>query len=101
MRLFFLSGFFVWTGLARKGIQNFFLDRVLGLCLPFVICALTIIPLAYYAISLRQHPDVSFADFWWKMVTVGPWPSGPIWSLGVVCVRPYCDASVSALAQSA
>ena len=81
---FFLSGLFVWTGLARKGIEKYFLGRLLRLGLPFVICALTIIPLAYYAISLRQHPDVSFADFWWKTVTVGPWPSGPIWFLWVL-----------------
>ena len=81
---FFLSGLFVWTGLARKGMQKYFLGRLLRLGLPFAICALTIIPLAYYAISLRQHPDVSFADFWWKTVTVGPWPSGPIWFLWVL-----------------
>jgi hypothetical protein len=49
-----------------------------------VICALTIIPLAYYGISLRLHPDVRFADFWRKTVTVGPWPSGPIWFLWVL-----------------
>ena len=27
---------------------------------------------------------MSFADFWWKTVTVGPWPSGPIWFLWVL-----------------
>jgi hypothetical protein len=42
--------------------------------------------LAYYAISLRDSPDVSFADFWWKTVTVGPWPSGPIWFLWVLLI---------------
>ena len=81
---FFLSGLFVWAGLARKGTQKYCLDRLLRLGLPFVICALTIIPLAYYAISLRHNPEVSFADFWWKTVTVGPWPSGPIWFLWVL-----------------
>jgi hypothetical protein len=59
-------------------------DRLIRLGLPFVICAFTIIPLAYYAIKLRQHPGVSFADFWWKTVTEGPWPSGPVWFLWVL-----------------
>jgi hypothetical protein len=49
-----------------------------------VIAAFTIIPIAYYAIELRQHPDTSFGDFWWKMITVGPWPSGPLWFLWVL-----------------
>src|SRR6478609_403152 len=62
---FFLSGLFVWSGIARKGPLDYLRDRLIRLGLPFVICAFTIIPLAYYAIELRQHPDVSFADFWW------------------------------------
>ena len=26
----------------------------------------------------------SFAAFWWKTITVGPWPSGPVWFLWVL-----------------
>jgi len=78
---FFLSGLFAWSGIARKGPLNYLSDRVLRLGVPFVICAFTVIPIAYYAISLRQHPEVGFASFWWKTITVGPWPSGPIWFL--------------------
>src|ERR1700741_5325450 len=59
---FFLSGLFVWSGLARKGPLSYLRDRLLRLGLPFAICSLTIIPLAYYAIALRQTPDVGFAD---------------------------------------
>jgi Acyltransferase family len=81
---FFLSGLFVWTSLARKGPLNYLRDRLLRLGLPFAICALTLIPIAYYAIALRQTPDLSFIAFWWKTVTVGPWPSGPIWFLWVL-----------------
>src|SRR3954469_14579349 len=65
---FFLSGLFAWSGIARKGPQNYLSDRLLRIALPFAICALTVIPLAYYAISLRQNPDISFASFWWKTV---------------------------------
>jgi hypothetical protein len=81
---FFLSGLFVWPGLTRKGPGNYLRDRLVRLGLPFVIAAFTIIPIAYYAIALRQTPDESFSAFWWKTITVGPWPSGPIWFLWVL-----------------
>jgi peptidoglycan/LPS O-acetylase OafA/YrhL len=81
---FFLSGLFVWPSLSRKSTATHLRDRLLRLGLPFAIAALTVIPLAYYAIALRLHTDLSFAAFWWKTVTVGPWPSGPIWFVWVL-----------------
>jgi acyltransferase-like protein len=81
---FFLSGLFVWPGLGRKAPHVFVRDRLIRLGLPFAVAAFTIIPIAYYAIELRQHPETSFATFWWKTVTVGPWPSGPLWFLWVL-----------------
>ena len=83
---FFLSGLFVWPGLGHKSPAIFLRDRLLRLGLPFAIAAFTVIPIAYYAISLRQHPEIGFSEFWWKMVTVGPWPSGPIWFVWVLLV---------------
>ena len=85
MAMFFLlSGLFAWPGLVRKGPVDYLIDRLIRLGLPFVICAFTVIPIAYYAISLRQHPEVGFAEFWWETITVGPWPSGPVWFLWVL-----------------
>ncbi len=81
---FFLSGLFAWSGIGRKGPLNYLADRLLRLGLPFAICAFTVIPLAYYAISLRQHPEIGFSQFWWTTITKGPWPSGPIWFLWVL-----------------
>jgi surface polysaccharide O-acyltransferase-like enzyme len=81
---FFLSGLFVWPGLGHKATHIFIRDRLLRLGLPFAIAALTLIPLAYYAIELREHPETTFAGFWWKTVTVGPWPSGPVWFIWVL-----------------
>jgi hypothetical protein len=81
---FFLSGLFVWPSLRHKAPHVFVRDRLLRLGLPFAICAFTVIPVAYYAISLRLHPEVSFSDFWWNTITVGPWPSGPIWFVWVL-----------------
>ena len=81
---FFLSGLFVWPGLGHKAPLIFLRDRLLRLGLPFAIAAVTVIPIAYYAISLRQHPEIGFSEFWWKMITKGPWPSGPIWFVWVL-----------------
>ncbi|MCK1387161.1 acyltransferase [Bradyrhizobium sp. 21] len=81
---FFLSGLFTWPGIARKAPQVFLRDRLLRLGLPFAIAAFTVIPLAYYAIALRHDPGLSFTAFWWKTVTIGPWPSGPIWFVWVL-----------------
>src|ERR1700730_1717231 len=81
---FFLSGLFVWPGIARKGPLNYLSDRLLRLGLPFVICAFTVIPIAYYAFSLRHHPEIGFSEYWWNTITKGPWPSGPIWFLWVL-----------------
>src|ERR1700738_823915 len=63
---FFLSGLFIWPGITRKGPLTYLRDRLIRLGIPFAICALTVIPIAYYAISLRQHPEIGFTEFWWK-----------------------------------
>jgi len=81
---FFLSGLFVWPGLGRKSPMVFLRERLLRLGLPFAIAAFTVIPLAYYALALQQHQETTFAAFWLKMVTEGPWPSGPLWFVWVL-----------------
>jgi hypothetical protein len=92
--MFFLSGLFVWPSLQRKGTRWFLTDRCWRLGLPFIICALFLMPLAYYAVDLRLH-GTGFAEFYWKTVTVGPWNSGPAWfvwvllALDVVAVVAY------------
>ena len=81
---FFLSGLFAWSGIARKGPASYLADRIRRLGIPFVICAFTVIPIAYYAISLRNEPEIGFSQFWWTTIIKGPWPSGPIWFLWVL-----------------
>src|ERR1700704_3217458 len=90
---FFLSGLFVWPGLSRKTPRSFLVDRLFRLGLPFVIAAFTIIPIAYYALELQEgyyapelhaQSSAGFVNFWWQMITVGPWPSGPLWFLWVL-----------------
>jgi hypothetical protein len=86
---FFLSGLFVWPGLGHKAPVIFLRDRLLRLGLPFALAAFTVPPIAYYAISLRQHPAIGFSEFWWKTITSGPWPSGPLWLVWVLMMFDF------------
>src|ERR1700694_3522356 len=92
--MFFLSGLVVWPSLQRHGTGWVLRGRCWLLGLPFVVCALVLMPVAYYAVELRQHPDISFAAFWWKTVTVGPWPSGPAWFVWVLLALDVLAAVV-------
>ena len=95
---FFLSGLFVWQSIARKGPLNHLADRLRRLALPFVICAFTVIPLAYYAISLRQHPEIGFSEFWWTTITTGPMAKQTdLVPLGLVRFRSDCLPAVLAV----
>jgi surface polysaccharide O-acyltransferase-like enzyme len=83
--MFLLSGLFVWPSLRRKGASDFLRGRWLRLGLPYAVGAVILMPIAYYAVELRNSgPGTGFIAFWWKTVTVGPWESGPIWFLGVL-----------------
>jgi hypothetical protein len=92
--MFFLSGLFVWPSLKRKGTGWFLRDRFWRLGLPFAVCALVLMPVAYYAVELRIHPGIGFAAFWWKTITVGPWPSGPAWFVWVLLALDVLAAIV-------
>lgn len=92
--MFLLSGLFVWPSLQRKGTGWFLRDRCWRLGLPFMVCALLLMPVAYYAVSLRYHPEIGFVAFWWNMITVGPWPSGPAWFVWVLLALDVIAAVV-------
>ncbi len=77
--MFFLSGFFVWSSLLRKGSGTFLKDRALRLGLPFVVAAAVIAPLAYYPSHLQTGADPSFGAFWNQWSSLGQWPAGPAW----------------------
>jgi peptidoglycan/LPS O-acetylase OafA/YrhL len=93
--MFFLSGLFVWPSLQRKGISWFLRDRCWRLGLPFIVCALLLMPFAYWAIELELHnPNTTFAAFWWRTVTEGPWNSGPAWFVWVLLALDVLAAVV-------
>jgi surface polysaccharide O-acyltransferase-like enzyme len=97
--MFLLSGLFVWPSLKRKGVGDFLRGRLLRLALPFAVGAVILMPIAYYAIELRNAgPGSGLFAFWWKTITVGPWESGPIWFLGVLFVFDMCAAAIFSVA---
>ena len=62
-------------------------------------------PIAYYPTFLRYHlpgtTDFNFFHFWWRTLTVGPWPSGPAWFLWVLLALDIVAAALWALAPRA
>ena len=94
--MFLLSGLFVRPSLARKGLRQYLVDRGVRLGIPLLVGVVTIVPLSYYAAFLLSGGSDSFATFWTHMVTVGPWPSGPLWFVGALLVFDAALAMVLA-----
>jgi peptidoglycan/LPS O-acetylase OafA/YrhL len=82
--MFFLSGLFVWHGLAKKGAAQFLRDRLLRLGLPFVIAAAFLAPLAYYPTYLQISGHDGLSGYWHQWMSLGNWPAGPAWFLWIL-----------------
>jgi peptidoglycan/LPS O-acetylase OafA/YrhL len=84
--MFFISGWFVFGSLARRGPKDFLGRRAWRLGVPFLVSIFVVMPIAYYPTFLRyqQTTDFNFLHFWWRTLTVGPWPSGSAWFLWVL-----------------
>lgn len=94
--MFLLSGLFVRPSLARKGLRQYLADRALRLGAPLLAGIVTIVPISYYAAYLLGGGGDIFTTFWAHMVTVGPWPSGPLWFVGALLVFDAALAMVLA-----
>jgi Acyltransferase family len=81
--MFLLSGLFVGPSLARKGSGSFLRDRALRLGAPFVVMAL-LAPLAYYPAYRVTAADPNALAFWREWLSLGVWPSGPVWFVAVL-----------------
>src|SRR5215471_20370338 len=86
--MFMISGLFVRDSLVHWGAARFAANRALRLGVPYLISILVLMPVAYYPTFLRYHlpdtTDFNFLHFWWRTLTIGPWPSGPVWFLWVL-----------------
>lgn len=80
--MFFLSGLFVPSSLARKGSWKFLSDRLLRIAVPFVLTVVLLSPIAYYAAYRTTAVDPSLDAFWQHWLALPFWPCGPQWFLG-------------------
>ena len=80
--MFFLSGLFVPSSLARKGSWKFLSDRLLRIAMPFVLTVVLLSPIAYYAAYRTTAVDPGLDAFWQHWLALPFWPCGPQWFLG-------------------
>ncbi|MDP1584448.1 MAG: acyltransferase [Bradyrhizobium sp.] len=80
--MFFLSGLFVPSSLARKGSWKFLSDRLLRIGLPLVLAVIFLAPLAYYSAYRTTASDPGLHAYWQHWLALPFWPSGPQWFLG-------------------
>ena len=79
--LFFLSGLFVSSSLARKGSWKFLSDRLLRIGVPFVLGVIFLAPLAYYPAYRTTAVDPSLNAYLQHWLSLPFWPVGPQWFL--------------------
>ncbi len=96
--MFFLSGAFVCSSLARKGAIAFLQGRLVRLCIPALLAVLLLMPLAHYATYRVTAVDPSFAAYWAHWRALPFWPSGPPWFLWLLFVFNVAAALLWALA---
>ena len=96
--MFLISGLFVWDRLTQRGSAAFLRGHAWRLGVPYLLSVFVLVPIAYYPTFLRYHwpgtTDFNFFHFWWRTLTVGPWPSGPAWFLWVLLALDAMAAAV-------
>jgi glucan biosynthesis protein C len=84
--MFFLSGLFVPSSLARKGSRKFLSDRLLRIGLPLALAVIFLAPLAYYAAYRSTAVDPGLDAYLQHLLALPFWPCGPQWFLGELLV---------------
>jgi hypothetical protein len=79
--MFFLSGLFVPSSLARKGAVTFISDRLFRIGLPLVLVVMLLTPVTYYPTYLTTATDPSVSAYWQHLTMLPFWPCGPQWFL--------------------
>lgn len=79
--MFFLSGLFVPSSLARKGSITFVSDRFFRIGLPLVLVVVFLMPVTYYPTYRMTAADPSVSAYWQHLTALPFWPCGPQWFL--------------------
>jgi glucans biosynthesis protein C len=92
--LFFLSGCFVWTSLARKGTRRFLGDRLARIGIPLALAVAFLMPVALFPVYLRSDPNPTLTGYWQAWRSLPFWPCGPQWFLGILLALNVLAAGV-------
>ena len=96
--MFFVAGAVAWPSLGRRGAAAFARERALRLGVPFVVSAVLLAPLAYYATYVATGADpspIAFARTW---LGLGIYPAGPAWFIWVLLAFGLVAAALSIVA---
>jgi hypothetical protein len=96
--MFFLSGLFVPSSLARKGSWTFLSDRLMRIGVPLALVVACLMPLAYYPSYRVTAIDPSFSAYWQHWLALPFWPPGPQWFLWDLLVLNLIAAAVYLIA---
>ncbi|HVN27349.1 MAG TPA: acyltransferase [Candidatus Binataceae bacterium] len=96
--LFFLSGLFVWNSLRRKGARVFLRDRMLRLGVPFLVGVAILAPLQFYPAYAIRTSAATLMGFVRQWLSLGEWPTGPVWFLWVLLAFDCAAAATFAVA---
>jgi glucan biosynthesis protein C len=96
--MFFLSGLFVPSSLARKGSITYLSDRFFRIGLPLVLVVVLLMPVTYYPTYRVTADDPSVAAYWQHLTALPFWPCGPQWFLWQLLMLNVLAAALHRLA---
>lgn len=95
--MFFLSGFFVWSSLSRRGWSSFLMHRIWRLGVPFVAGVYLLMPLAFFPVYRITAADPNWTAFRSHWAALPITPAGPLWFLWFLMVLDIVSAALYAL----
>jgi peptidoglycan/LPS O-acetylase OafA/YrhL len=99
--MFFISGLFVWSGLARKGALAYALARGRRLGIPFALAVIFVMPFAFYPAYRAHGMDLDLLAYVQALVVGRVWAAGPLWFIWLLLVFDLCAAGVYRMAPTA
>jgi len=82
--MFFLSGYFAWPSLAKRGPALFFRDKIRRIGIPWVFGVLVLAPPTGYMIYYSRHAPMSLWTFWQTDAWGKAYQQSVYWYLGVL-----------------
>ena len=99
--MFFISGLFVWPGLARRGALGYALARGRRLGIPFVLAVVFLMPLALYPAYRALGLDLGLLAYLQALVAGRGWSAGPLWFIWLLLAFDLCAAAIYRMAPTA